>query len=158
MEQRMSTTHAAWTIAAVVMGLSGPAAVVSQDKIAELPTSPSVFALGTTVTGCVAQGTTANTYILTNVIRDGDATAKQRVKPETLLLSGSDIDMSKHVGHKVSVTGVDAAATLPIGTTGALEIIKPTAESTVAKDAKVPAGFTVRSLKMISSSCSEAGN
>ena len=111
----MSTTYAAWTIAAVVMGLSGPAAMVSQDKIAELPMSPSIFALSTTVTGCVAQGSTANTYILTNVIRDGEATAKQPAKPETLLLSGSNVDMSKHVGHKVSVTGVDAAAALPIG-------------------------------------------
>jgi hypothetical protein len=131
---------------------------VSQDKISELPTSPAVFSLNTTVTGCVAQGTTANTYILTNVIRDGDATAKERGKSETLLLSGSDVDMSKHVGHKVSVTGVDDIAALPIGTTGALEIIKPTAESTVAKDAKVPAGFAVKSLKMISASCSEAGD
>ena len=154
----MSTIYVAWTIAAVVMGLSGPAAGLSQDKIPELPTSPLVFALSTTVTGCVAQGTAANTYILTNVVRDGDATAKERGKPETLLLSGSDVDMSKHVGHKVSVTGADAAATLAIGTMGAFEIVKPTAASTVAKDAKVPAGFTVRSLKMISASCSEAGD
>ena len=130
---------------------------VSQDKIPELPTSRAVFSLSTTVTGCVAQGTTANTYILTNVIRDGEATAKQPVKPETLLLSGSAVDMSKHVGHKVSLTGVDAAAAPPIGTR-CDRLVKPTAESTVADGAKVPTGFTVKSLKMIAASCSEAGN
>jgi hypothetical protein len=106
----------------------------------------------------VGRGTNSETYVLTNVTRDGEAAVKPASETETLLLSGSDIDISTHVGHQVSVTGMHTALDQAIGTTGAASV-KPATESTLSTTgAKVPAGFTVQSLKMISATCSEAGD
>jgi hypothetical protein len=145
------------SVAAIVVGLSGPVAAVRQDKIPYIPRVQPAAEKSTTVTGCVARGTAAETYVLTNVTREGEAPVKPAAKPESLLLSGADVDMSKHVGHQVSVTGVAAATDHAIGTTGATAV-KPAAESTMKTDAKVPARFTVQSLKMISATCSEVGD
>ena len=134
----MRTTCLAITMAAMAIGLSAPARGVSQDKIPELQRPRPDFAMSTTITGCVAQGTTTDTYVLTNVSRDVEGTAKAATRPVSLALSGSDVDVGKHVGHKVSVTGWDITAKETVG--------------------KVPGVFTVKSLKMISASCSEAGD
>ena len=133
----MKTTCLAITMVAMAIGLSAPTRGVSQDKIPELQRPRPDFAMSTTITGCVAQGTTTDTYVLTNVSRDVEGTAKA-TRPVTLALSGSDVDVGKHVGHTVSVTGWDITAKETVG--------------------KVPGGFTVKSLKMISASCSEAGD
>ena len=145
------------TIAAILAGLSGSMDAM-QDKIPEIPKPQPVAAPSMTVTGCVGRGTTAGTYVLTNVIRDVEAVGKNAGKIETLLLSASDIDISSHVGHKVSVTGMPAARGYTIETTGATDV-KPATESTAATTgAKIPARFTVQSLTMISTTCSEAGH
>ena len=147
------------TVAAMVVGLGGAAARGTQDKIPEIPTTQPWIAKSVTVTGCVGRGTTADTYVLTNVMREGEAAVKEASTTETLLLSAADIDISKHVGHQVSVTGMDAATVnRAIGTTGTTDV-KPVPESTMTKTAaKVPAGFTVKSLKMIAATCSEAAD
>jgi hypothetical protein len=145
------------TIAAIVAGLSGSMEAM-QDKIPEIPKPQPAAAQSMTVTGCVGRGTTAGTYVLMNVIRDGEAVGKNAGTIETLLLSGSDIDISSHVGHKVSVTGTPAARGYTIETMGATDV-KPATESTMAKtSAKIPARFTVQSLTMIAATCSEAGD
>jgi len=152
----MKKSCLALTVAAMVGGLSGTAAGVVQDKIPDIPKLQPAAATSMTVTGCVGRGTTADTYVLTNVTRDGEAAVKDASKTETLLLSGSDIAISNHVGHRVSVTGMHAA-TDPIWATGATG--RAGAESaTTQTGAKVPAGFTVKSLTMISATCSEAGD
>ena len=164
----MNSIYLAATVA-MVAGLStyAPVTESGQEQIPQLPTAQAIAAKSATISGCVAQGTVADTYVLTGVVRDVEPTAptttpvpmaKETSKSETLLLTGSDVDMSKHVGHKVSVTGTDtAAADRPIGTSGSTDA-KPGTDSTAAKaDAKVPAGFAVKSLKMISGSCTEAG-
>jgi hypothetical protein len=149
-----TTSCLAVTAAAMVMGLSGGAAKGSQDKIPEIPTARSEAAKSVTVTGCVGRGTTPDSYVLTNVTREG----KDASKPETLLLSAEAIDISQHVGHQVAVTGMHAAPNRAIWITAAPEVT-PAIESPVTKTAaKVPAGFAVRSLKMISATCSEAGD
>ena len=52
---------------------------------------------------------------------------------------------------------MDIAADRPVGISGAMDR-KPGTDSTMTRTgAKVPAGFTVRWLKMISASCAEAG-
>ena len=141
------------TIAAIVAGLSGSMEGM-QDKIPEIPKLQPAAAQSMTVTGCVGRGTAADTYVLTNVIRDGEAVGKNVSKIETLLLSGSDIDFSRHVGHKVAVTGMHAARGYTIETTAATAI-----ESAMGKTgAKVPSRFTVQSLTMISATCFEAGD
>src|ERR1700741_1158595 len=101
----MKTICLAVTLAAMVVGVSGATARAVQDKIPEIPTVQGSAAKHVTVMGCVGHGTTRDTYILTNVTRDGEATAKDASKPETLLLSAPDLDISKHLGHQVSVTG-----------------------------------------------------
>jgi hypothetical protein len=149
----MKTICLAITMAAMTIGLSAPARGVSQDKIPELQRPRPDFAMSTTVTGCVAQGTTTDTYVLTNVTRDVEGTAKAATKPVTLVLSGSDVDVGKHVGHRVSVTGWDITGNRATGAG------KPATEAIVKETgAKLSGVFTVKSLKMISASCSEAGD
>ena len=163
----MNSIYLAATVA-MVAGLSAyvPVTESGQEQIPLLPLPVSIAAQSATVSGCVTHGAAADTYVLTGVVRDIDpiapttpvAIAKEGSKAETLLLTGSDVDMSKHVGHKVSVTGMDiAAADRPIGTSGTIEA-KPGTDAAMTRTiAKVPAGFTVKSLKMISASCAEAG-
>jgi hypothetical protein len=150
-------TCLAATIAAIVAGLGGSMEGM-QDQIPEIPKLQPAAAQSMTVTGCVGRGTAADTYVLTNVIRDGEAVGKNASKIETLLLSGSDIDFNRHVGHKVSVTGMPAARGYTIETTGATDV-RPATELTMAKTGPtIPARFTVQSLTMISATCSEAGD
>jgi hypothetical protein len=153
----MKTTGCLAVIAAaVMMGLSGGAAKGNQDTIPQIPTARSTAAKSVTVTGCVGRGTTPDSYVLTNVTQEGHATVNDARKPETLLLSAEDIDISKHVGHLVSVTGMHAATNrAPTGATD----VTPATESTMTKAAaKLPIGFAVTSLKMISGTCPEAGD
>jgi hypothetical protein len=151
----MKTTCLAITMAAMAIGLSAPARGVNQDKIPELQRPRPDFAMSTTITGCVAQGTTTDTYVLTNVTRDVEGTARA-TRPVTVALSGSDVDVGKHLGHRVSVTGWDITANRVMGATGAN---KPATEAVVKETgAKAPGVFTVKSLKMISASCSQAGD
>jgi len=167
----MNSIYLAATVA-MVAGLSAyvPVTESGREQIPLLPMPQPIAAHSATVSGCVAQGTVADTYVLTGVVRDVDPLApptppvpmapmaNEGSKHETLLLTGSDVDMSKHVGHKVSVTGTDiAAADRPVGTSGAVDAKAGTDSAITKTVAKVPAGFTVKSLKMISASCAEAG-
>ncbi len=146
------------TVAAIVVGLSGTMSGVVQDKIPEIPKLQPAAAKSMTVAGCVGKGTTADTYVLTNLTRDGEPAVKDASKTETLVLSGSDVDMSKHVGHQVSVTGLHAATDYSIGTMGVTDV-KPGTPSTMTRTgAKASTAFTVKSLAMISATCSKAGD
>ena len=93
----------------------------------------------TTHTGCVEAGSAPGTFMLTHLAAD-DHMGKDTVAPTTFSLSSAAVDLSKHVGHKVSVTGSSAH-----GKTDAME------KDTMAKG--TPA-FTVKSLKMVAASCS----
>jgi opacity protein-like surface antigen len=96
------STVAAAAMLATSMTFAAAAAGPSQDRIPELqPTSAN----SATVTGCVARGTATATYMLTNITKEGQATARDAVQRMTVALSGTDVDLSKHVGHRVSVTG-----------------------------------------------------
>jgi ABC-type iron transport system FetAB permease component len=68
-----------------------------------------------------------------------DTMKTQSMTPTTLALSSTTVDLSKHVGHKVSVTG-SLAPQMASMDKGAM--------------AKEPAAFTVKSLKTVSGSCS----
>jgi pentapeptide MXKDX repeat protein len=111
-----------------------------------------------TYTGCIEAGTAAGTFMLTHV--SGDHMGKDAMKKDTmakdgmgkdamasanLTLTGSSVDLSKHVGHKVSVTGSAAHGKMDGMGKDAM------AKDGMTKDA--PA-FTVKSLKMIAASCS----
>ena len=110
-------------------------------------------------TGCVEAGSAAGTFMLTHVatadrmvndIMKKDAMAKgtmakdgmshESMAPTTLTLTGSSVDLSKHLGHEVSVTGWLAPEKMD-----AME------KGTMGKSSST---FTVKSLKMIASTCS----
>ena len=115
-----------------------------------------------TYTGCIEVGSTAGTFTLTHVADDHmakDAMKKDTMKKDTmkndamgkdtmattLTLTSASVDLSKHLGHKVSVTGSAAH--------GKMDAM---GKDTMAKDgmAKDASAFTVKSLKMVAASCS----
>jgi hypothetical protein len=93
----------------------------------------------TTHTGCVEAGSAPGTFMLTHLAAD-DHMGKDTMAPTTFSLSSASVDLSKHVGHKVSVTGSSAH-----GKMDAME------KDTMAKGTPT---FTVKSLKMVAASCS----
>src|SRR5882672_8376087 len=100
-----------------------------------------------TYTGCIEVGSTAGTFTLTHVVDDHmakDAMEKDTMAT-TLTLTSASVDLSKHLGHKVSVTGPAAH--------GKMDAM---GKDTMAKDgmAKDASAFTVKSLKMVAASCS----
>ena len=112
----------------------------AQDKMAK-----PMMGKDKTYTGCIAAGDMAGTYTLTHVMSDmamgkdamkKDAMAKDAMaKP--MAIASTSVDLSKHVGHKVSVTGPDHAMGMAKGDTMA----------------KPMAAWTVTSIKMVAASC-----
>ena len=68
-----------------------------------------------------------------------DTMKKDSMMSTTLTLSSTAVDLSKHVGQKVSVTGSAAPKMAPMD------------KGTMANE---PAAFTVKSLRTVSGSCS----
>ena len=115
-------------------------------------------------TGCIEAGSAGGTFTLTHVatadhmgkdMMKKDAAAKdtmaqdtmakdgmshESMAPTTLTLTGSSVDLSKHLGHKVSVIGSLAHEKMD-----AME------KNTMSKSTST---FTVKSLKMIAATCS----
>ena len=115
-------------------------------------------------TGCIEAGSAAGTFMLTHVatadhmgkdMMKKDAMAKdtmtkdamakdgmshESMAPTTLTLTGSAVDLSKHLGHKVSLTGSLAHEKMD-----AME------KGTMGKSTST---FTVKSVKMIAATCS----
>ena len=101
-----------------------------------------------TLVGCVAQGKAAGGYTLTTSIPQPEATDRDAVKSIKLVLTSTEVDLTQHVGHTVSVTGVHAAQ-WTTGTTGTTSSEKPASEGAVKDDDKKTTGtFAVTSLKM----------
>ena len=111
-----------------------------------------------TYTGCIEAGTAAGAFVLTHVAADlmckdamkndtmaHDTMSNAAMAPTTLTLASSSVDLSKHLGHKVSITGSAAH--------GKMDAM---GKDTMAKDpmTKDARAFTVKSLKMVAGSCS----
>ena len=113
----------------------------------------------TTHIGCIEAGSAPGTFMLTHLTADDhmgkdtmkkgamkkdtmayDTMGKDTMAPPTFSLSSASVDLSKHVGHKVSVSGSSAQ-----GKMDAME------KDTMAKGTSA---FTVKSLKMVAASCS----
>jgi hypothetical protein len=114
-------------------------------------------------TGCVATGPTAGTYMLSTMTADTamkpagamppdagamgkDTMPHDASMPMSIMLMGSKVDFSKHVGHKVSVTGTMNKA----GMMGKDATANP---ATMTPGSMPMASMTVSSVKMISTSC-----
>lgn len=112
-----------------------------------------------TYTGCIEAGASAGTYTLTHAMADmhmgkdamskdamkKDGMAKEGMAPANLMLHSTSVDLSKHVGHKVSVTGAEGAM--------GKGMAKPDAMAKPGEmDASMPM-LTISSIKMIAATC-----
>ena len=111
------------------------------------PIQKKAGAAAHSMTGCLAKGSEAKTYTLTNVEGNG---------PKTVEIVESTADLSAHVGHKVTITGTTmkpkAAAKAEAKAEG-----KTLTKKEAKKEAKEEAGehvMKVTAVKMIASSCS----
>jgi hypothetical protein len=138
----------------ITMAFGASGRVATQEKIPLLSRDGWLDPWAVTVVGCIAQGTSAGDYTLTTSIPQPEATDKDATKSIKLVLTSIEVDLSQHVGHTVSVTGVHAA-NLVTGTTGTTNSKKPVSEGAVKDDDKKMTGtFAVKSLKMVAASCS----
>ena len=137
--------------AAVCVALSG-VVLVAQEKIPELQRDRAAGAETQTVSGCVSRGASSGTYTLASNVKN-EAAPTAADQPRTVALAGSDVDLAPHLGHIVSLTGSYLAATEPTGPTGTAGTEKPAPATDASKPLRT---FTVKSLKMVAASCSEA--
>lgn len=128
------------TTALTVLAIAGLVQVAgAQDKMGK----------DKTYTGCIAAGEMSGSYTLTHVMSDmgKDAMKKdtmgkdamgQGAMAKPMAIESKSVDLSKHVGHKVSVTGPDTA--MGMGMKG----------DTMGKP---KAAWSVTSIKMIAATC-----
>ena len=128
---------------------------MSQDK--KMDRGAKTGGMDATYTGCI-EAAGADKFTLAHAVEASDAMGANSMKEPstkkemamdtmkkdsmmstTLTLSSAVVDLSKHVGQKVSVTGSAAPKMAPMD--------KGTME-------KEPAAFTVKSLRTVSGSCS----
>jgi hypothetical protein len=140
------------TVALVAFAAVGAAAAgASQDRIPAAQRPATMDAPSTTITGCVARGTAADTFTLAEG-KAGAPAAADANAAVLVTLTGTEVDLSKHVGHSVTLTGsyVSSSPNEAIGTAGTDKPATPAATEDSKKTAKT---FTVKSLKMVSPSC-----
>jgi hypothetical protein len=155
-ERNMKKTISTVVLVALAMAVSPVLLGMSQDRIAELQrpgTAATADTPSVTLTGCVARGTATETYTLVQAKKDAAPAADASTPPEAVVLSGTAVDVSKHVGHSVEVTGTYASMDATTGTSGTE---KPAAPATSEAGKKPTKTFTVKSLKMVAASCSTA--
>ena len=136
---------------AVCLALSG-VVLVAQEQIPELQRDGGAGANRSTLSGCVARGASTGTYTLTSTVKNG-AAPTDADQPQTVALTGTDVDLGLHVGHTVSLIGIYLAAVQPTAATGIASTDKPAEAADPSKPLRT---LTVKSLKMIAASCSEA--
>jgi len=147
----MKLTISTVALVALAATVGAATAGVSQDRIPDAQRPGAIDAPGTTLTGCVARGTATDTYTLAEAKKDATAAPATAAPAELVALAGTDVDLSKHVGHSVTVTGSYTGTDRAAGTSGTE---KPAAAPATTEDTKKPAKtFTVKSLKMVAPSC-----
>jgi hypothetical protein len=126
---------------------------------------PSKSAQSVTIAGCVREGDTPNSFILANVdpatlpahgsaaTGTSGAPAGSAATATVQLITTADIDLKKHVGHKVEISGSPAKPEAgAAGTAGTPSSDTTTREAD--KDKSKPAlKLTVKSVKHVSESC-----
>jgi len=142
-------------VSSVAVGAQSGGTMANGDKMDKMEMMDASY------TGCIEAGSAAGTFMLTHVAtaaqmgkdmmkkdalaKDAmakDAMSHESMAPTTLTLTGSapSVDLSKHLGHKVSLTGSLAHEKMD-----AME------KGTMGKSTST---FTVKSLKMIAATCS----
>jgi hypothetical protein len=132
-------------VSSVALGAQSPGKMAKGDKMEMMDAN---------YTGCIEAGSAAGTFMLTHVATADhmgkdiikkepmakDGMSHESMAPTTLTLTGSLVDLSKHLGHKVSITGSLAHEKMD-----AME------KGTMGKSTST---FTVKSLKMVAATCS----
>jgi hypothetical protein len=122
----------------------------AQKPAADAQRPATMDAPAMTITGCVARGTAADTFTLAEVKKDAPVAADASAPAALVALTGTEVDLSKHVGHSVTLTGSYATPNATVGTSGTEKPATPAAPEDSKKAAKT---FTVKSLKMVSPTC-----
>ena len=147
----MKLTISTVALVALAAMVSAAAVGASQDKVADAQRPATMDAPGMTLTGCVARGTAADTFTLAEVKKGAPVAADASTPAPLVTLTGTEVDLSKHVGHSVTLTGSFASPSAAIGTTGTEKPATPAAPEDSKKAAAKT--FTVKSLKMVSPTC-----
>jgi hypothetical protein len=111
------------------------------------------------ITGCIQAGTSASSFELTNV-KKGESGATASAAPadaaskNVKLTAASGVDLAAHVGHTVEVTGSWAKS----GDTGAAASPSTPPAAGASASAGMAKEFTVKNVKMVSSTCSAGTN
>jgi hypothetical protein len=98
------------------------------------------------VTGCVAAGSDAGHFMLTNGMTTGDTSGR------SYQLIGSDL--SAHVGHEVEVTGTASGDKITKGKAAAKTATGDAKSQNNTSMTDRPTTLTVQSVKMIAATCS----
>jgi hypothetical protein len=150
-EKSMETSCSALALVAMSLMFTAAASGAGQDRIPELQRDAATVTRNETLTGCVTRGTKPDTYTLTNVIRATEGAAKVPAGSMTVALSSTEVDFSRHLDHRVAVTGSQAHSWPASGTTG---VEKPDApDARTEGDTKTNPMFTVTSLKIVADTC-----
>ena len=148
--------------AVLVIG-SAVALVAQGNPTDKADTSAKTGKTSVTVTGCVAAGTEAGRFILTNAAvvpaataattgTSGVASPADAAATTSYALTGSDL--KAHLGHKVEVTGTTSQHAAK-ATTAAPAAPAADASAAVPAAASAPdATLDVKSLKMVAATCS----
>jgi hypothetical protein len=136
--------------AAIVFAAVTMAAQEATDKAADKMDKKSQ-----SVTGCVQAGSAPGSYMLTNAMpamgdkMASDAASMAKTDMGSIMLTGTDVDLAPHVGHKVTVTGAMTGKMKH----GDMPSEKADADKAAAGMAAGPS-LKVKSLTMVSSTCS----
>lgn len=124
---------------AAMVGLAMTPLANAQDQAQTTPAQSQQKPI--TATGCLQKAATGNAYQLTD---------SSTMKTYDLTAASSDIDLSAHVGHTVTVTGTPAAAA---ATDQSAPGSNPAGESNQTQNQQL----SVTEVKMVSSSCQGGG-
>ena len=139
---------------AVSMAVGAAAAGAAQERIPDVPRPGATDLKSITLTGCLERGTEIESYTLTEA-KEGATTTSNVTQRLPVAIASTDVDVSKHVGHSVSVTGSYATAEIVTSTDGT---DKPAPAPTAIAEGvgKTLRTFTVKSLRMLASSCQQS--
>ena len=129
---------------------------IAQDKMAK------PMGKDKTYTGCIAAGDVAGSYTLTHVTAEmamghgemkkdpmGKDTMGKDAKAHSMAIASTSIDLSKHVGHKVAVTGPDNGMGMAMGKGDTMGKDKMNKDNM----GKGMTAWSVTSLKMVAATC-----
>ena len=142
------------TIAALCLGVACSVPVAAAQSGGAMADDKMAKQSPVTVTGCVAEGTMADHYMLNNAMVSTGGMMKNDAmgtdQPASFALSGGDL--KPHVGHKVEVTGT--MGTVPRERKGDSPQTEKDKMSPMAESAPKAATLKVKTVKMLASTCS----